>query len=81
MEKKARQFRFSENDTYGPFLKTCGWMHNDLLISELETSFGIDKPSFNLVMINYIFENKGQKLALHIVTGLMLSGVFSRDLF
>ena len=50
MEKRAIQFRFSRNSTYGPFkgLKVHDCLPHDILIVKLETN-GLNKPSLNLV--------------------------------
>ena len=53
---------------------------HELLIAKLE-AYCLDKFSLGLVKDYLSFQKKGQKLALHIVTGLMLPGVFLKDLF
>ena len=57
--------------------KTYDCLPHNLLIAKLE-AYGPDKPSLNLVNG---FRSKGKKLALCIVTGLMLLRVFPRDPF
>ena len=53
---------------------------HDLLIAKLEAYVLINLVLIWL-MITYFFGNKGKKLALHKVTGLMLLGVFPRNSF
>ena len=58
--------------------KAYNCLPHELSIAKLE-EYGLDKPSLYLIMVTYVFGNKGKKLALRIVTGLMLIGVFPRD--
>ena len=54
---------------------------NDLLIAKLE-AYGHDKPSLNLVNDYLSFrKQRTKKMALHIVPGLILLGVFPMNLF
>ena len=48
---------------------------HDLLIAKFE-AYGLDNLFLIYLMITYVFGNKGQKLSLHVVTGLMLLRVF-----
>ena len=57
--------------------KVYDYLPYDLLKVKSE-GYGLDKPGLNLVNDYLRFENKGQKLALHIVTRLMLLGVFPK---
>ena len=60
--------------------KVYDCLPHDFLIVKCK-AYGLDKPSLNLINDYLSFEIKVQKLALHIVTWLMLLAVFSRDLF
>ena len=52
----------------------------DLLIAKIE-AYGLINLVLIWLMITYGFGNKGEKLVLRIVNGLMLLRVFSRDPF
>ena len=62
------------------FSKSYECLSHDLLIAKLE-AYDLDKSSLFCLMTTYVFQNKGQKLSLHIVIALMLLRVFPRDLF
>ena len=62
------------------FSKAYDCLLHDLLIAKLE-AYGLDKPSLNLVNGYLRFGKQRKKMALRIVTGLMLLGVFPRDQF
>ena len=62
------------------FSKAYDCLLHDLLIAKLE-AYGLDKPSLNLVNGYLRFGKQRKKMALRIVTGLMLLGVFPRDPF
>ena len=60
--------------------KAYDCLPHGLLIAELD-AYCLDKPSLNFVNGYLRFRTQRKKMALRIVIGLMLLGVFPRDSF